>query len=380
MKHLYIIFFLLCTLACTPVTNRSKKYSAKTSEKSKTDTLANYIDRSTNSKENSGYVMEKEERLPFQNYNLYKDSVRVVDGCTLKFSNNKFLYQTNQKYDESKRRKGIRQIVEWRPGVVTIEEYANTEGQGPEFTEIRFYNKNRKCINKWNMKANDPWKKELGKTLNLDTTYEELGMSNLQANSKSPIPPSEFTSGYYYEVYDNTGNAVLYYFLSGLDDDKRLLYKSTYIIVLDSLGKELYRYKDDKKLVNHAILTQDQKYLLINGGGIVGEGLQRYEASYLKIIDTKSNKVIYSEKKEDLAEVYREFFTSTSTPHLVLVEISSYNKNYCVISYVYNLLTLQRCEKFYSKADCERIDIEKIPFTPNNRLHAFNYTCTKIKN
>lgn len=331
-------------------------------------------------KEMPNQDLEPEEKYLFQNYSLFKDSVRVLDEYSLKYDNNVFIWQNiNEKknYEQARQNKEVSQVIEYRLGVVAIEKFRSNAS---EISELRFYNENRQRINSWDVQKNNPWKKMLGKEFDPNSVYTEYSKSPISISELPAIKPRYYSNYCDYEVYKNSGNTCLYYILSGLDDEKRVLFKSTYIIILDSLGNELFRTKEDFKMVGHALLSKDKEYIFINGGGLVVEGFERLHNSFLKIIEVPSNKIIHFEERKDINEDFSEFIVYNPTPNLVYVSVSSHNRTYCDLSIIYDLIKMQRCEKYYTKDDCKRIDIEKIPFSPNNRLKRFNYTCSELIN
>ncbi len=340
------------------------------------DSLTNNVEKksldSTSKKYDFAY--EQREKLVFDNYQAFHDSIRILDRNKLKYSNGRFYFS---KFD-SKTKLEVESIIEHRPGIATYDSLYSKSYPFLEFREIRFYNKELNRINTWNVRNQNPWKKEIVKKIYDFPNYPIESISDLISDPNRKNKIDKYVAYNHYSIQKNTGVINIIYELQALDVNESLIEISSYIISLDSIGNELFRYKLNDLGVENCHLTADNKYLLINGGGVRMEGMKFIDLPFIQIIKTLDNSIIYHSQNKDKFEMFQEFSSQINNPLWIIIDIHCYKWNHETEEIIFKLDKMEKCVFRMGLKEYNDLKVKQIPYTAKNWLIEFPFVCKKI--
>ncbi len=305
-----------------------------------------------------------------------KDSVRIIGSHLLGYDGQFF---AKRDYDKKDPLQLNCEIMEESRGIVSVQK--RMRGKPSYFPlldqKIEFYNHNNKLINTFSLNNSNPFLKDKSKKV-------------IEHRFPPPDDRSAFLSGqdlkwknhvhkYYsynrFNVQEN-GYVIVEYILYAIDANEGILKSISTLVVLDSTGKEYCRFNELESMFHYYWIVSGGKYLMVNGGGILGEGFQRLEQSFLKIYDVRSKKWIYEELLENDGDDYSDFFESES-PHKISVSFGSYKKTEenRFTELIFDLDARKRCMKVISQTDWNRVTNERIIYSGNVWLREFDFEC-----
>jgi hypothetical protein len=307
---------------------------------------------------------------------LLSDSVRIIGNHQLDYDGQRF---TKRVYNKKASSRLDAEIIEEKEGIVSIQKRMHDK---PEYfplldMQIEFYDRKNKLINSFNINKSNPFLKDKSKKV-LEYQYPPPD-DRSDKNSTPGFNWKKHVKKYYaynrFNVQEN-GYVIVDYNLYAMDQNERILQSISTLVILDSTGKEYTRFNEIENMVHHYFMTADGKHLLINGGGILGEGFQRLEKSFIKIYETNSKKIIYHEILENLEDDFGDFYES-EVPPKIMTQFTRYKISYnnYFTTLIFDLNSRIRCIKTFSRLDNDRITNEGIKYSANVWLQKFKFDC-----
>lgn len=304
------------------------------------------------------------------------DSTRLIGPYTLDYIGQEF---KSLEYNAKKPNQVDVEIVEERNGIVSVQKRLFNK---PDYfplldQQIEFYNKQNRLLNTFNINKNNPFLKDKSKKV-----MEHMFPPPDDKSEKLSLPGVNwkvYVNKYYsynrFNVQEN-GYVIVEYKLFAMDANEGILNSISTLVVLDSTGKEYARFNELENMLHYYWLVSGGKHLIVNGGGILGEGFQRLEKSFLKIYEVASRKLIYEETQDLVNDDYSNFYES-EPPIKISVSFGSYKKNEKrrFTELIFNLDARQRCIKVISQLDWNRITNERIKYSGNVWLREFEFDC-----
>ena len=304
------------------------------------------------------------------------DSIRRIGPYELRYNGQFFLKQElNRKHNNQL----DLEIKEERKGIVSIHKRMFDK---PDYfpllnQQIEFYNENNHLISAYNINKHNPFLSDKSKKIKEYVYPPPNNKSELIVNSDDnwKHQVKKYYSYNRFHVQEN-GYVIVEYQLYAMDAYEGILKSVSTLVVLDSTGKEFIRFNELENTLHYYWMASGGKYLMLNGGGILGEGFQRLEKPFLKIYEVNSKKMIYSESLDQSTYDYGDFYESES-PEKIMVSYRSYKKSneHLFTQLIFDLNNKKRCIKSFSESDWNKITNEGIKYSGNEWLQKFNFDC-----
>lgn len=309
-------------------------------------------------------------------YVRLSDSTRIIGTYHLSYDGQFF---TSREFNKKNPKQLDIEIKEERKGIVSIQKRMMDK---PDYfpllnQKIEFYNDKNQLISSYDINKNNPFLSDKSKKVKESVYPPPTNRSELLA--ATDVTWKKQAKNYYaynhFHVQEN-GYALVEYQIYAMDAKDGILKSISTLIVLDSTGKEYARMNELENMLHSYWMVSGGKYLMVNGGGILGEGFQRLEKSFLKIYEVAARKMIYEETLEQPDDDFSDFFESES-PYKISLHAGSYKKteDHLFTEYIFNLDTRTRCTKIFSQSDWNRIANEGIKYSGNAWLHTFKFDC-----
>lgn len=308
------------------------------------------------------------------NFLILSDSIRRIGKYALKYNGK---YFSNQNDNPQQNGLSGEKITEEYRNILSVTSKPTFQHGGPmQLTRLEFYNQQR-LVKIFRPENSNPYISSKARKIKTQV-FPAASRISIHLNPGSidwEKHAKEYHTYHEYRIQDN-GIILIDYSLNAIDEFGGLLGTLSTVLVLDSTGHEKSRLENLGGDLRNYRVAENGRYLLVNGGGILGEGFQRMDNPFLKIYELKSKQLIYQESLEVLEGEYSDFYESEE-PNKISVSYSSYRKtkDKQFTELIFDLRSRKRCEKTISLADWERIINERIKYSGNVWLREFDFGC-----
>lgn len=304
------------------------------------------------------------------------DSTRIMGSYRLDYDGQKF---SRISYNKTNRKQLDEEIVEERRGILSIQKRISGK---PDYyplldQTIEFYDLNDQKIRTFDINKNNPYLKDRTRKV-IEFNYPPPSQKSLKLSGHELDWKRHAVKYYAYNKFkvQENGYVNVEYKLYAMDSNEGILKSISTLVILDSTGKESFRLNDLENMLQNYWMTSNAKYLLLNGGGILGEGFQRLEKSFLKIYNVESAVLIYEEELDSPNEDYGDFYESEH-PYKISLSFGSYKKStdHRFTELIFDLEKRMRCIRVMSQNDWNKVIKERIKYSGNVWLHEFKFDC-----